>query len=413
MFAKKRRNMPTRVLHVFAPSLFSRFSGDSIWWKTAFERWDDHTVTHWVLDSFNNKLLAAKDAFQFEYSTDQKNTSRWERGVWVFYLFWSLVRNRKKYDVLHVHVLWWGSLLIAPWAKWNGIPAFYQSVLLGSDTPGSVSKEFLGQLKVWCLKLFKSILVISDYLGDDYRKSGFPSDRVFLLENCADDAIFFPVASQEEKMVLRQTLNLPLNAKVLVFVGSVIERKGVDVLIQAFIEAGASIPELFLVIVGPKDSKENPSMDNVFVEQLMSKAAQYGMGARICWMGLIQERTKLAGIYRASDIFVFPSRNEGLGNVVMEAMASGMPVIVSQLPVLEKIAVHLDNAFLVPIGSSDQLRDAILSLVEKPGLAAQLGQNAFDYIVSNHSFEIWQSRLSNFYKSLVAAQAPLTEKGLA
>jgi glycosyltransferase involved in cell wall biosynthesis len=390
-----------KILHIFAPSFTSRFSGQNIWWKNVFGHWNTVDAVHYVLDYEKSQLDDSREAFDFEYSDVQKGTSKWERATWVFTLFRNLIKHERKYDILHVHVLWWGGLLIGPWARCKKIPALYESVLLDADTPGAVLKEGFGKLKVRCLKSYKAILAISEYLAEDYRKCGFSTGQVFTLVNCVDDKLFYPVTFVEEKLSIRQKMNLPADAIVLVFVGSVIERKGVDVLIQAFIEASSKHPDLYLVIVGPKTKNENPSLDENFINGQYDLLKQNNLSGRATFTGLIQEREKLAQLYRASDMFVFPSRQEGLGNVVLEAMASGLPVAVSQLPVLDKIIQHEENGLYVPIGDAGALTDAILRLCSDAALARKIGQNARTYVEKNHGFEAWQAHLVEIYRNLI------------
>lgn len=393
--------MTIKILHVFAPSLTSRFGGQSIWWKSVFEQWNTPDVIHSVLDCSKSRILSSKEAFDFEYSNIQKRTSQWERAIWIFTLFGNLIRHKKQYDILHVHVLWWGGLLIGPWANWNRIPAVYESVLLDADTPGGIVNEKFGGIKLLCLKSYRAILTISEYLAQDYRKFGFSASQIFTLMNCVDVNLFTPVKSDEERIAIRKTLSLPIHARVLVFVGSVIQRKGVDVLVRAFIAASRQHPNLLLLIVGPKNQNENPSMDMGFVNGLYSIINENDQSEQIIFTGLIRDRTELAEIYRASDIFVFPSNVEGLGNVILEAMATELPVIVSNLPVLKKIIVHAGNGLIVPIGDSDALASCILQLSDDTILAEKLGKAARKFVQTEHAFSAWEMQLNNFYRGLL------------
>ena len=397
----QRKKKVIRVLHVFPPSFTSRFGGQIIWWKYCFFHWNDSNVVHYVLDCDKNQLVDSRQAFNYEYPDTQKETSRWERAVWLLALFGNIKKYEEKYDLLHVHVLWWATLLLGPWAKWKNIPTVYESILLDSDTPGGILKTKLGRIQVRCLKTYKAILAITDHLAEDFRKFGFSEKQVFTLVNCVDTDLFFPSKSAEEKTFLRQKLSLPQDAKILVFVGSVIERKGADLLIRAFIQASSINPNLYLLIVGPKDKNENPSLNEEFVNELHALIQQKDLMDKVSFRGLVQDRQRLAELYRASDIFVFPSRKEGLGNVVLEAMAAGLPLVVSRLPVLENIIKHEENGLFVPIEDSNALKDSILLLSSDRALARKIGDNARFYVETNLGFADWQAELVEFYKRLI------------
>jgi len=390
-----------KVLHLFPPNPKTRFSGPAFRWRFTFFHWEYPGVVHHVLDDQINQLIPAQEAFRFEYSSKQEMTSRFKRALWILSLFRGLIQYKGEYDIIHVHILWWGSLLLAPWAKWNGIPAVYESVLLDSDTPGGILEESLGMAKVRCLKNYRAILAISDGLAEDYLQHGFAREQVFKLMNCVDLDLFAPPRSDEAKSSLRHKYNLPKNATVLVFVGSVIVRKGVDVLIRAFIEACSRCSNLYLLIIGPNKKNENPSLDKDFIDGLYSLLKQNNLSEQVSFRGLIQDREQLAEMYCASDIFVFPSNNEGLPNVVLEAMACELPVVVSHLPVLEKVINHMENGLFTPIGDVGAIRDSILRLSEDSSLAGRIGQNARHYVQQNHSFMEWQTQLVGFYQGLL------------
>lgn len=391
------------MLHIFAPDYKIRFGGQNITWKYNFSKWNDPEVEPYVLDTESHRLVAAKEAFNFDYPDVQKSASRWERALWFFPLMMNLIRYRKEYDILHLHVLWWASLLIGPWTKWKKIPVIYESVLLDADTPGGILQGRFGKIQVWLMKSYMSILAISQYLAEDYLKCGFSPSRVFTLMNSVDDTLFVPVPTTEEKESLRRKLNIPGNAFVLLFVGIVGERKGVDILIRAFFEAASKRPELYLLIAGPKTRREIPSSDEDFVNDVYSFLNQHTLLDRVRFTGLIQDRQRLAEIFRASDIFVFPSKKEGLGNVVLEAMASGLPVVVSQLPVLDNIIKHEENGLVVPIGDGDALRDSIVVLKDDRSLAEKIGYNARHYIEKNLSPIQWQKQLVHIYDGLLSS----------
>lgn len=402
--------MTIKVLHVFPPGVTNRFGGQTIFWKYCFSHWNNPDVEHYVLDDRENRLLEAKKAFLFEYPDGQKMASKWERAVWILSLFRNLIYYKDSYDILHMHVLWWGGLLVGIWARWKKVPALYESILLDGDTPGGIVKQNFGRLKLWCLKSYKAILAISDYLAEEYRKFGFSEEQIFTLMNCVDVEMFSPPSTKEEKTTLRKKFDIPNNAMLLVFVGSIKKRKGVDVLMQSFIEAGSKNPDLYLLLIGPKDIKENPSLDDNFIHSLVSLLNENEISNRAIFAGLMQDRQKLAEMYRAADIFVFPSTLEGLGNVVLEAMASELPVITTQLPVLEKVIEHERNGYFVPVGDARALEDAILMLSDNPQLAKRMGIAARQHVSREHSFAAWQAQLSCYYGRLIFSDTFSLEK---
>lgn len=389
-----------RVLHIFAPNFRQRFGGPIFNWKYYFERWDDPTVTHHVLDSVSHAILQAWDALDFSYTGRQTMLSVLHRAAWVVTLPIDILRLRNQYDLIHVHVLWWATLCLGPVARLLGIPILYESVLMAEDTPGGLLKSRWGWLKVKLLKQFSAILAISPSLARDYLQHGFSQDQVHALMNCLDTDLFQPVSSRLEKESVRTELGLPLHAQILLFIGSIVERKGIDILVRAFVQASRKNDALYLLMVGPRTRDENPTIDDQFVESIEAVIHNAGLAGRIQFLGLVQDRARLAGLYRAADLFVFPSRNEGLPNVVLEAMACGLPVLTAKLPGLESVIVDGANGRFLLDGGPEVLEKEMLAITGDFHGISHLGQNARQTILGQHGFAGWQARIVDIYKGV-------------
>lgn len=392
--------MTIRVLHIFAPNFRQRFGGPIVNWQLYFSKWCDQSVEHFVLDTEIGKVLNARQAFAFDINGPQKISSRWERWTWIFRLIHNLKKFRAEYDLIHFHILWWGGLLAANWAHRNHKPTIYESVLLGSDTPGAMLEESLGTIKYKLLRKFSSILAISQGIADDYLDHGFLPEQVHMQMNSIDTDIFKPVWDPTAKQRLKESFDLPPDKNVLLFIGSLIHRKGVDMLVEAFMDAARNDHKLFLWLVGPKDRSENGSIDDAFVSNIRKQILTADLTERVKIQGIISDRNRLAEAYQAADVFVFPSRNEGLPNVVLEAMACGLPVIVSELPGLKHVVEPGQNGIIVPIGDIDALSAEIQTVADDQALASRLGRHAPLYIESVHGFETWQNEITLHYQKL-------------
>lgn len=393
--------MTVRVLHIFAPNFRQRFGGPVFNWQLYFSKWDDPSVEHFVLDTEAGKIFPAKEAFDFDLSGPQKISNRQERWTWAIRLLHGLRKYRGQYDLLHFHLIWWGSLLAANWARRRNIPTIYESVLLDSDTPGAIGKEHFSRFKLHYLHQFTGILAISDGIAEDFLNFGFLPAQVRMQMNAIDTVLFKPLTDPAARNRLRQSFNLPCDALVLLFTGSLIHRKGIDLLIEAFIDVAKKNPNIYLWLVGPKDQSENPSLDEGFVTMLEQKVAEASLSDRVNFYGLIADRHTLAEAYQAADVFVFPSRKEGLPNVVLEAMACGLPVIVSDLPGLKNVIIPNDNGIVVRINDIQALAQQIETITENPGHAQIIGKQANFYIEAKHGLYAWQKTIAGYYHQLV------------
>lgn len=117
--------------------------------------------------------------------------------------------------------------------------------------------------------------------------------------------------------------------RILLFVGRLHPKKGCDVLIEAFSRVCHRDENLHLVLVGPDESRGGPGGAGPGTEAgLRSLAESLGVGDRITWTGLLNDDIKW-GAYRAADVFALTSHSENFGLVVAEALACGLPVLIS------------------------------------------------------------------------------------
>jgi glycosyltransferase involved in cell wall biosynthesis len=177
----------------------------------------------------------------------------------------------------------------------------------------------------------------------------------------------------------------------LLLVGRLVHQKGADLLLRAL---GAVQPAQFrLDIVG-----DGP--DRGLLRDL---AARENIADRVQFTGWI-ERDRLAEYYRAADVFVFPSRIEGMPNVVLEAMAYGLPIIASDVPGNRELILHEDTGLLVPPEDPPALAAAIERLIGEAALRQQLGGRARAHVLEHHT---WKASAAAYLR-LAGIKLPVT-----
>lgn len=157
----------------------------------------------------------------------------------------------------------------------------------------------------------------------------------------------------------RRILNLPPNLLIIGTVGNLTEQKGH----KFMIEAASGLKDTVVAIAG----------DGPLKGTLQSLAEQNKVNC--IFMGILDPQ-KIPIFLRALDIFCFPSLWEGFGVALLEAMASGLPIVASDI--LPHREVVVDDAILVPPGNSSSLSDALKLLIKKPLLRAELGGKAIE-----------------------------------
>ena len=173
--------------------------------------------------------------------------------------------------------------------------------------------------------------------------------------------------------------------RIVLFLGRLHPKKGCDLLIDAFAAVAQSEPTLRLVMAGPDRDG--------YQATLMQRAGQLGISEHICWTGMIEGDAKW-GAYACAEVFVLPSHQENFGISVAEALASGLPVLISdKVNIWREIAAARGGLVSqdTPEGTQDLLRQWLaLSPVERE----QMGANALACFRKHFHIQATTARLA-------------------
>jgi phosphatidylinositol alpha-1,6-mannosyltransferase len=186
-----------------------------------------------------------------------------------------------------------------------------------------------------------------------------------------------------EKTLTRDKLNIEENTKVILTVSRLVERKGIDTLIQAVANLSASYE---LVIIG----------DGEYAEPLHNLAELSNINVR--WISDADDE-KLHDWYAASDIFCLPGREtandvEGFGIVFLEAAYAGLPVIAGESGGASEAVIHNETGLLIP-PTVEACTEALIKLIEDDELAEKLGTAGHDRVVTDFDWETRWNQLRN------------------
>lgn len=206
------------------------------------------------------------------------------------------------------------------------------------------------------------------------------------IPNGVDHHKFAPTGTDHGQILGRYGLAQPYG----LFVGRLIPRKGIDVLLQALRQVHT---ESSLVIVG-----------NGPLRTLVSKwISNGGLTSRIRLVGQVPIED-LPAIYASARFFVLPTFAEAMPLSVVEAMASGLPVITSALPIMDDFVVDGVNGLLVPPGNPHKLAEAIDLIEGNPSLRDRLASNARFHVVEHLSMASVARRIVELYERVLAAR---------
>jgi glycosyltransferase involved in cell wall biosynthesis len=220
------------------------------------------------------------------------------------------------------------------------------------------------------------LLTISEAAKADILKHlSVPSERV-TATHLAAAAVFHPRMGAEGDAAVRQKYNLP--ERFVLYLGGFDVRKQVPALLQAYTylrKTDADAPPLVL-------AGNPPAFGTSVFPDIPAEIKRLGLQEYVQWIGYVEEVHKPA-LYRLAEVFVYPSVYEGFGLPVLESMASGTPVIASEIPPMVELVG--DGAFLVPPAPLDGNADKFQLATRKMGgaLIALLGQpSLYDSMVN-------------------------------
>nr|WP_236642342.1 glycosyltransferase [Salinigranum halophilum] len=172
----------------------------------------------------------------------------------------------------------------------------------------------------------------------------------------------------------------------LLYVGPLSERKGIKYLLTAMDDILEQYSEVGLIIVGGGDKRH-----------LQNLAKNLGIESHIRFDGFVSEKL-LPEYYRAADIFVFPSLLEGFGMVLVEAMASGLPVISTTSSAIPEVVG--DAGILVSPKSSAEIAEAVETLILNTRYAQSIGSSGRDRVNNQFTWDNTGKKLQEIYNEL-------------
>lgn len=203
-------------------------------------------------------------------------------------------------------------------------------------------------------------------------------------------------APPEENPPVPHGLGVRPRDRVVVMVGGLHPRKRHDLLIDAAPRIIAAVPEVRLVIVGGVFEDVGPEYET----QLKERAHHLGVAERVIFAG---RRDDVPAILRIAEVFVLPSDREGLPGAVLEAMATGLPCVVTRVaaaPVVDGV-----TGSVIPPNDADALANAVVRLLRDQGLRVAMGRAARQRAVEVYSLQATVRQYEALYSSLVSRKA--------
>ena len=291
-----------------------------------------------------------------------------------------LVRLVRRSDIVHIHGYSTKNVLTTIVAKAFRKPLVMSLHTAGYDEPAAIERQ--GSLALWAFLSADLYLSVSRGLVDAYLAGGLPKEKIRLVPNGIDIDRFRPATSAEQQL-LRGQLGLPADAPIVVFVGFFSTDKQPRVLFDAWLSVlrdGACQPAL--VFVGATRSAYF-EVDDSIAPAMQRDAEAHGVADRLRFAGVTHD---VPSYLRAADVFVLPSKREGLPVALLEAMSCALPCIASRLPgSTDAIIEDGVNGVLITPGHAGELAAALAALLMDRDRRLRLGAAARATIAGEYS----------------------------
>jgi glycosyltransferase involved in cell wall biosynthesis len=325
--------------------------------------------------------------------------TRARRTLW-FMLAVVIEVLRSRPRIVHLHGCYWFTVAAALTCRIRRVPFIVKVTRLGEDDPASVQGRRVGPLPIGWLYGFPfrhtgAMIAMSEEIAEAGTSSPhqIPIRRI---PNGVDTHFFRPPSALEREAATR-LLGLIDGGFRLVQSGYVVPHKGTGTLLDAWALCQESLGSgSTLLLAGPYQNLGAES-DDRFTESIIASADRLG---NVRLLGLVDRETVRACFW-ASDCFALVSHYEGLPNSLLEAIACGLPVIVTRIPGIVDVVASLDGARLVPVGDSALTAAAITSLLELPSAdRCELGGEARSLAVREYGLEAVRDKYLNLYDEL-------------
>jgi glycosyltransferase involved in cell wall biosynthesis len=248
--------------------------------------------------------------------------------------------------------------------------------------------EKRGSLRLWMDRatdwmVSRHVCVSQDVAAFSAARGGLPIGKIRVIPNGVDASVFADAAPANLEHV-----GIPPGSRTLLFVGRLDPQKGPFVLMAAARELLPRHNDLQVLLVG----------DGPLAENLQKWIAKENLSDRIHLTG---RRNDVPSLMRAAEIFVLPSLWEGLPNVVLEAMAAGIPVVASRVEGISDLLVDDRTGLIVPPNSAPDLVEAIGRLLADPQHAHQMGHSAQQFVRTEFAWDGVVAKYAALYGELL------------
>jgi glycosyltransferase involved in cell wall biosynthesis len=322
------------------------------------------------------------------YRVGIPGTSLSAKIIFISSLFLFMFRAGSRIDIYHSHgAVHMGALcaLIQFLRKKKNVA----KIATAGKIPRLLS-TWSGRLSLAMLKRSSAIISMTGEIEQELKSINTLKSVIYSIPNGVDCSRFHPSPSVERKE-WKMNNKLPPESLLICFSSRLVFRKGLDVLLDAWARIVHFVPEAFLLVVGSGENQPDS------VEEAMCERIAKEKWKNVRFTGETQRPEEFLS---KVDLFIFPSREEGFPNALMEAMASRLPCVASKIGGVEALISDNENGVLFESENSDDLAKKCVDLIHDRKKRENMGENARRHMLTYYSFEAISEKYIGLYQSL-------------
>ena len=241
-------------------------------------------------------------------------------------------------------------------------------------------------------------VAVSTYVKERLAQKGYPEDRIAVIHNGVDTALFRP-ADTLEKASIKRSLNMPEEAFVVSFIGRMQEVKGFHIFLQAEETLLSKYPAIYVLAAGPEpvDAKRERSYSSRMNARLRLRARYKDRYREFPSL----PHCELSNIYKITDVSFLPSLSEPQGMVMIESMASGSITVSSNVGGIKESISHGTTGLLMDDPNNvDEGVELITEIIDHMERYVPVKNNARKFIVENFDWNISAAKMERLYFTL-------------
>lgn len=237
------------------------------------------------------------------------------------------------------------------------------------------------KIETQVLKKIRGIVAVSYPIKKELEHRGVSNGRIRVIPNGIDDLY---TVDKGERVHVKNSGKYPL----ILFVGRLIEKKNVHLLVSVIARLKQEFPQIGLMVAG----------DGPYKAKLVQQVKRLNLVESVNFLGHVDD---VYPLYKMCDCFVLPSKTEGMPIALLEAMSCEKPIVVSAVGSIPNIVTHKINALLVEPGNVDSLYKQIKGIIYDKTLREYLANNARKRYLQHYTSDIMASQYDAFYQKII------------